>query len=192
MGKQHPMDRLQAQPLSAEMRARLGRMLDMVIQSDPDLWEEDARPMIREARAAYRRGGRRAARAVIDLHRRRGLHGPLTAARAPRAAGTRRHGSRRSSSTRGSPDDDDGGGDPDPPHVGRSCSTCGGSCRPIERTCARCRQRRSRARRRAERPSSVWPEALIVAAAVSIEPTATIAALMADPPHGVLTEAVVA
>lgn len=118
---------------------------------------------------------------------------PRTRDRAPRAAGARRRGSRRTASTRGSPDDDDGGGDDDPADVGRRCGSCGEPCRPTERTCARCRQRHSRARRRVERPSRpAWPEPAIVATAIRIEPTAALAALMADPPHGVLTEAVAA
>jgi hypothetical protein len=120
---------------------------------------------------------------------------PRTRDRAPRAAGTRRRGSRRDTGSRSPPSaDDDPGGDDDPADVGRrQCGACGEPCRPAERTCARCRQRRSRARRRAERPSRpTWTEPTIVAAAIRIEPVAVLAQLMADPPHGILTEAVVA
>ncbi len=108
--------------------------------------------------------------------------------RAPRTSGTHRRGSRRSTGSRSPPggDDDPGGdgGDDDPDELGRTCGTCGEPCRPTERTCARCRSRRSRARRRAARPSRpVWPSS-------GVEPMPVLALLMADPPHGALTEAV--
>lgn len=70
---------------------------------------------------------------------------------------TRTRGSRRSapSGGGGDPGDDSGESDPDddddPLGVGetaeRRCVCCGRPCRSTERTCARCRQRRSRARR---------------------------------------------
>ena len=190
---QHPMDWLAEQPMTDEMRACFGRWGDAAVQSDPHIWAEDARPMIREAGAAYRRGGRRAARAVVDGHRRRGLHRPQTA-RTPRAASSRQRGSRRTTGSRSPPSGDDNpGGDDDPDDVvaaSRTCGACGESCGPSERTCAACRQRRSRARRRAEQPSRpAWPERQIVAAAMAAEPLPMLAALMADPPHGALTGA---
>lgn len=75
----------------------------------------------------------------------------------------------------------------------RRCKSCRRPCKSTERTCSRCRQRRRRARLAAERPTRpVWSEGQTVAAALALEPLATLEALMADPPHGPLTGAMAA
>lgn len=121
--------------------------------------------------------------AVRTRHRRDGRPSARTSGqhrRAPRATGTRRRGSRRAASARGSPDDDDGGGDDDPDHVGRRCGECAEPrCRPGEATCARCRQRRSRARRRADRPTRPGWSELTIEAAAGLD---GIAYVMSQPP----------
>jgi hypothetical protein len=105
--------------------------------------------------------------------------------RAPRAAGARRRGSRRSSSSSRTSGSDPGDSDPEPARV------CGGCDKPLIGYAPQarfhseaCRKRAERARRRAAQPSRpVWPS-------IGIEPPAVLATLMADPPHGVVTEAV--
>lgn len=68
----------------------------------------------------------------------------------------------------------------------RACKSCGRPCKPIERTCTRCRKRRSRARHRETQPSRpIWPSA-------GIEPTPVLAALMAEALYGEITMAEVA
>lgn len=131
-------------------------------------------------------GRREAIRALPGLRRAVALSAAHSqSGRAPRAAGTRRRGSRRVTGSRSPPssDDDPGGGEPH--DIGRVCGTCGGPCGPSERTCAACRQRRSRARRRARDPSRpIWPESTIIATAMTTEPLPVLAALMQEPPSG--------
>ena len=79
--------------------------------------------------------------------------------RSPRVATNQRtRGSRRKAAVaaaRGAPEADADESDPARGRVLRKCR-CGNSCRPLERTCARCRKRRQRKRQEA-RESSGWP-----------------------------------
>lgn len=107
--------------------------------------------------------------------------------RAPRPAPSRRQGSRRTSSSSRTSGTDPG--DPDPePSSPRICGGCGeelvGKAPQARFHSDVCRKRAERARQRDERPSRpIWPVA-------GIEPVSVLAVLMADPPHGAVTEAV--
>jgi hypothetical protein len=79
--------------------------------------------------------------------------------RAPGSSGSRRGVARTSALSGDSGDDGPGGGDDDPPggaappaggdaKAERRCRACGSPCKATERTCARCRQQRSRKRKR--------------------------------------------
>jgi hypothetical protein len=153
----------------------------------PDSWvipkPEDLARAERYTRDAFRRAAQARSR-LRGTSASAAQHG-----RAPRASSTRRSGSRRTSSSSRTSGADPGDNDPDPEPAPRLCAGCGEplvGLAPQARTHGdTCRKRAARARSRAERPARpIWP-------APRVEPLPVLAILMAEPPHGVVTEAAI-